>query len=93
LTFIDILSYYHPFTIICLRCGAVVIRDSLEIEKKALVIKKLGMIVCPICSTGLRNIKLIEDKSKILGYIGHIPMYAIKLVCKKCGHEKTWNLQ
>jgi small GTP-binding protein len=92
-TLIESRRYYHPFTIICRRCGAVVRRDSLEIEKKALVIKKLGMIVCPICSTGLRNIKLIEDKSKILGYIGHIPMYAIKLVCKKCGHEKTWNLQ
>lgn len=91
--FVESRRYYHPFTIICRRCGAVVRRDSLEVEKKALVIKKLSTIVCPICSTSLRNIESVEDKSKILGYIGHVPLYAIKLVCEKCGHEKIWNLQ
>jgi len=92
-TFIESRRYYHPSTIICRRCGGVVRKDILEVEKKVLVVKKLGTKVCPICSTSLRNIKSVEDKSKILGYLGHLPLYAIKLVCKKCGHEKTWNFQ
>lgn len=84
--------YFHPFTKICRRCGAVISKDSLEVAKKTLINKKLNTIVCPVCSTNFRNAKPVEDKSKILGYLGHIPLYAIKLVCKKCGHEETWNL-
>ena len=44
-------------------------------------------ITCPMCSAVGGKIKIIEDKSKILSYVGHIPMYAKKHVCKKCGYE------
>ena len=33
------------------------------------------------------EIKDIEDKSKVLSYVGHMPMYARKHSCKKCGYE------
>ena len=33
------------------------------------------------------DIKTMEDKTKVLSYVGHIPMYAKKNVCKKCGYE------
>ena len=44
-------------------------------------------IMCPMCGAVDRDIKTIEDRSKVLTYIGHIPMYAKKNVCKKCGYE------
>ncbi|MHA1321024.1 MAG: hypothetical protein ACTSQ1_14625, partial [Promethearchaeota archaeon] len=42
---------------------------------------------CPMCGAVGQNIKQIEDKTKVLSYVGHIPMYAKKHVCKKCGYE------
>ncbi|MHA1535724.1 MAG: hypothetical protein ACTSP8_13480 [Promethearchaeota archaeon] len=42
---------------------------------------------CPMCGAVGHNIKQIEDKTKVLSYVGHIPMYAKKHVCKKCGYE------
>jgi chromosome segregation ATPase len=44
-------------------------------------------LICPNCGAVGRDIKSEEDKSKVLGYIGHTPMYAKKNVCKKCGYE------
>ena len=44
-------------------------------------------ITCPMCGAVGSDIKTIEDKSKVLSYVGHIPMYAKKNVCKKCGYE------
>ena len=44
-------------------------------------------VTCPMCGAVGNNIKQIEDKSKVLSYVGHIPMYAKKHVCKKCGYE------
>ena len=42
---------------------------------------------CPMCGSTGNAIKQIEDKTKVLSYVGHIPMYAKKHVCKKCGYE------
>ncbi len=42
-------------------------------------------IICPMCN-GV-DIKDIEDKTKVLSYVGHMPMYARKHQCKKCGYE------
>ena len=44
-------------------------------------------ITCPMCGSVGSDIKSVEDKSKVLSYVGHIPMYAKKNVCKKCGYE------
>ena len=44
-------------------------------------------VTCPMCGAVGGNIKQTEDKSKVLSYVGHIPMYAKKHVCKKCGYE------
>ncbi|MFW9824953.1 MAG: hypothetical protein ACFFE4_18575, partial [Candidatus Thorarchaeota archaeon] len=44
-------------------------------------------ITCPMCGAVGGDIKSVEDKSKVLSYVGHIPMYAKKHVCKKCGYE------
>jgi uncharacterized coiled-coil protein SlyX len=44
-------------------------------------------ITCPMCGAVGQNIKSVEDKTRILSYVGHIPMYAKKNVCKKCGYE------
>jgi len=42
-------------------------------------------VTCPMCNG--TEIKDIEDKSKVLSYVGHMPMYARKKMCKKCGYE------
>ncbi|MHA1745392.1 MAG: hypothetical protein ACTSWW_05300 [Promethearchaeota archaeon] len=42
-------------------------------------------IICPMCSA--TNIKDMEDKTKVLSYVGHVPIYAKKHVCRKCGYE------
>ncbi|MFX1344460.1 MAG: hypothetical protein ACFFAI_05090 [Promethearchaeota archaeon] len=44
-------------------------------------------ITCPMCGAVGHDIKTVEDKGKVLSYVGHIPMYAKKNVCKKCGYE------
>ena len=42
-------------------------------------------LICPSCGAVGKDIKSEEDKSKVLGYIGHSPMYGKVNVCKKCG--------
>ena len=43
---------------------------------------------CPRCNVvGEENFKIVEDKSRILSYIGNIRMYAKKYICKRCGYE------
>lgn len=44
-------------------------------------------VKCVNCGAVGKDIKVVEDKSKILSYMGNIPMYAKKHVCKKCGFE------
>ena len=44
-------------------------------------------VSCPTCGAVGKDIKIEEDKSKVLSYIGNAPMYAKKHVCKKCGFE------
>jgi chromosome segregation ATPase len=40
---------------------------------------------CPSCGAVGKDIKEEEDKSQILGYSGHSPIYAKIRLCKKCG--------
>jgi len=40
---------------------------------------------CPSCGAVGKDIKEEENKSKILDYIGHTPIYAKIRLCKKCG--------
>jgi chromosome segregation ATPase len=42
-------------------------------------------IICPMC--GSTDIKNVEDKNRVLSYVGHVPIYAKKRVCKKCSYE------
>ena len=42
-------------------------------------------ITCPMC--GNVHTKQVEDKTKVLSYVGHIPIYAKKNQCRKCGYE------
>ena len=44
-------------------------------------------LMCPSCGAVGKDIKSEEDKSKILGYIGHKPMHAKIHVCKTCGQQ------
>jgi len=44
-------------------------------------------VKCVNCGAVGKDIKVVEDKTKVLSYIGNIPMYAKKHVCKKCGYE------
>lgn len=44
-------------------------------------------VKCINCGAVGKDIKVVEDKSKVLSYIGGAPMYAKKHVCKKCGYE------
>lgn len=44
-------------------------------------------LICPRCGARGKDLKVEEDKSKVLGYIGHAPMYGKKNVCKKCSYE------
>ncbi|MFX0024206.1 MAG: hypothetical protein ACFE9S_17905 [Candidatus Hermodarchaeota archaeon] len=44
-------------------------------------------LVCPNCGARGKDLKTEEDKSKVLGYIGHSPLYAKINVCKKCGYK------
>jgi len=40
---------------------------------------------CPSCGAVGKDIKEEEDKSQILDYIGHTPIYVKIRLCKKCG--------
>ncbi len=33
------------------------------------------------------NVKEVEDKSKVVGYFNHKPIYRKQLVCKDCTHS------
>ena len=44
-------------------------------------------LVCLSCGAKGKDLKVEEDKSKVLGYIGHTPMYGKIHVCKKCGYK------
>jgi len=44
-------------------------------------------LTCPSCGAVGKDIKSEEDKSKVLGYIGHKPMHGKINVCKKCGEQ------
>ena len=43
-------------------------------------------LMCPSCGAVGRDIKAEEDKTKVLSYVGHKPLYAKKNICKKCGY-------
>lgn len=49
---------------------------------------------CPWCGATGRNIKKVNDKSKILRYVSYnmvsMPIYANRYVCKKCGHGSVF---
>jgi chromosome segregation ATPase len=42
---------------------------------------------CVQCGSVGKDIKVVEDKSKALSYVGNMPMYAKYHVCKKCGYK------
>ena len=44
-------------------------------------------LICPKCGARGKDLKVEEDKSKVLGYVGHSPMYSKTNVCKKCGEK------
>ncbi|UCC20654.1 MAG: hypothetical protein JSV62_05020 [Promethearchaeota archaeon] len=44
-------------------------------------------LICPSCGARGKDLRVEEDKSKVLGYVGHSPMYGKKNVCKKCSYE------
>lgn len=44
-------------------------------------------LTCPSCGAVGKDLKSEEDKTKVLSYIGHKPLYAKKNICKKCGYE------
>ena len=44
-------------------------------------------LVCPSCGARGKDLKVEEDKSKVLSYVGHSPLYAKVNVCKKCGYK------
>lgn len=44
-------------------------------------------LVCPKCGARGKDLKVEEDKSKVLGYVGHSPMYSKTNVCKQCGEK------
>ncbi|MFX1390327.1 MAG: coiled-coil domain-containing protein [Promethearchaeota archaeon] len=44
-------------------------------------------LICPMCGARGKDLKVEEDKSKVLGYVGHSPLYGKINVCKKCGYK------
>ena len=44
-------------------------------------------LICPNCGARGKDLKVEEDKSKVLGYVGHSPLYSKINVCKKCGYK------
>ncbi|MFX0098450.1 MAG: hypothetical protein ACFFCS_02640 [Candidatus Hodarchaeota archaeon] len=51
----------------------------------AVVAKSADRIVCPKC--GGVKIKPEEDKNRVLTYMGGVPLYAKKYVCRDCQYE------
>lgn len=44
-------------------------------------------VKCSKCGSVGKDIKIVEDKTKPLSYVGNMPMYAKVHVCKKCGYQ------
>ncbi len=44
-------------------------------------------IACPKCGAVGKDIKTMEDRTKVISYMGQSRIYAKKRVCKKCGTE------
>jgi len=64
------------------------LKVKLLINKNTIKIKVINLpYQCPKC--GAENIKEVQDKSKVLGYAGHVPIYAKIKVCKECGNRFT----
>ena len=42
-------------------------------------------IICPMCNG--TDISDFEDKTKVLSYVGHVPLYSKGKHCRKCGYE------
>lgn len=56
-----------------------------EIDKLAYSYE--ARITCPSCHAVGKDIRTVDDKKTVLSYIGNIPMYAKKYVCKKCDYN------
>ncbi|MFW9865899.1 MAG: hypothetical protein ACFFEN_07360 [Candidatus Thorarchaeota archaeon] len=59
----------------------------IELQPKEPKYKSEERLICPNCGSVGKDIKVEEDKTKVLGYIGHSPMYGKINVCKKCGSK------
>ena len=44
-------------------------------------------LACPKCGAFGHNLKSVDDKSKVLSYIGSRPIYRKKYACRNCGEE------
>ncbi|MHA1345180.1 MAG: hypothetical protein ACTSVO_11195 [Candidatus Heimdallarchaeaceae archaeon] len=40
---------------------------------------------CPKCHS--KNLKEVEDKTKVIAYFNHQPIYRKKAVCRECTYE------
>ncbi len=57
---------------------------EVEIEEPTAIDERVR---CPKCGAFGRDLKTMEDRSKVLRYQGQMRIYAKKRVCKKCGTE------
>lgn len=46
-------------------------------------------LTCPKCGAFGHNLNSVDDKSKVLSYMGSRPIYRKKYACRKCGEEFT----
>ena len=46
-------------------------------------------LTCPKCGAFGHNLNSLDDKSKVLSYMGSRPIYRKKYACRKCGEEFT----
>ncbi|KKK45558.1 hypothetical protein LCGC14_0853570 [marine sediment metagenome] len=44
-------------------------------------------LACPKCGAFGHNLKSVDDKSKVLSYMGSRPIYRKKYACRNCGEE------
>ncbi|MHA1865656.1 MAG: hypothetical protein ACTSVB_09645 [Candidatus Heimdallarchaeaceae archaeon] len=58
---------------------------SQEENRSFLKGEKMARIECPKCKS--LNVKEVEDKSKVIAYFNHVPVYKKKIVCKDCTYE------
>ena len=45
----------------------------------------MSRVECPKCKS--LNVKEVEDKSKVVAYFNHKPVYRKKYICKDCTYE------